>query len=183
MVLGEGAAMLVIETLERARARGAEIWAEIIGFGMSSDAGDIVAPAAKGAAAAMRACLADARLDREDVGYVNAHGTGTAANDSTETKALHLAFGAHARKLMISSTKSLHGHALGGAGAIELAATILALRERFVPPTANFTEADPECDLDYVPNESRAAAIDVALSNTFAFGGHNATIAARRYDN
>lgn len=181
MVLGEGSAILVIENLEHAKARGANILAEIVGFGMSSDAGDIVLPSATGAAAAMQACLVDARLNPDAVGYVNAHGTGTAANDVTETKALHMAFGEHAKKLMVSSTKSLHGHALGGAGAIELAATIIALRDGFVPPTANFTEADPQCDLDYVPNEARATQVDVAISNSFAFGGHNAVVAARRF--
>lgn len=181
MVLGEGAAIMVIESLEHAKARGARIHAEIVGFGQSSDAGDIVLPAATGAAAAMQACLQDARLNPVDVGYINAHGTGTAANDVTETKAIHMTFGAHARKLLISSTKSLHGHALGGAGAIELAATILGLRDGFIPPTANFTEADPQCDLDYVPNEAREATVDVGISNSFAFGGHNAVVAARRF--
>jgi nodulation protein E len=183
MVLGEGAAMFVIENLASAKARGAEIYAEIAGFGMSSDARDIVLPTAAGAAAAMRSCLADGHLDIAEIDYINAHGTGTTANDVTETKAIHMTFRDHARRLMISSTKSMHGHALGGAGAIELAATVLALRERFIPPTANFTEADPECDLDYVPNEARAVAIDAAMSNTFAFGGHNAAIAARRFIN
>jgi nodulation protein E len=181
MVLGEGSAIMVIETLEHARKRGARIHAEIVGFGMSSDAGDIVLPAATGAAAAMKACLDDARIGPEQVDYVNAHGTGTTANDVTETKAIHMTFGDHARKLMVSSTKSMHGHALGGAGAIELAATILALRGGFVPPTANYTEPDPQCDLDYVPNEARAAAAEIAISNSFAFGGHNAVVAAKRF--
>jgi nodulation protein E len=181
MVLGEGSAVMVLENLERAKARGARIHAEIVGFGMSSDAGDIVLPAATGAAAAMRACLEDGRIDAGAVGYVNAHGTGTTANDVTETKAIHMTFGAHARKLAVSSTKSMHGHALGGAGAIELAATILALRDGFIPPTANFTEADPQCDLDYVPNAARETKVDVAISNSFAFGGHNAVVAAKRF--
>jgi nodulation protein E len=180
MVLGEGAAVVVLESLERAKARGAEILGEIVGFGMSSDAGDIVLPSAEGAASAMRACLADAKLAPEDVGYVNAHGTGTAANDVTETKAIHVVFGEHARRLAVSSTKSMHGHALGAAGAIELAATLVALRQGFIPPTANFTEADPQCDLDYVPNEARAKKVDVAISNSFAFGGQNAVLAIRR---
>jgi nodulation protein E len=180
MVLGEGAAIVVIETLEHARARGAEIMGEIVGFGMSSDAGDIVLPSAEGAAAAMRACLADAKLAPEDVGYINAHGTGTAANDMTETKAIHTVFGDHAKRLAISSTKSMHGHALGAAGAIELAATIIALRQGFIPPTANFTEPDPQCDLDYVPNEARAQQVAVAMSNSFAFGGQNAVLTLRR---
>jgi nodulation protein E len=180
MVLGEGAGMVVIETLERARARGAEILAEIVGFGMTSDAVDIVLPSAEGAANAMRACLADAKLAPEQIDYINAHGTGTAANDVTETKAIHTVFGAHAKRLAVSSTKSMHGHALGAAGALELAATIIALRESFIPPTANYTEADPQCDLDYVPNEARAAQVEIAMSNSFAFGGHNAILAIRR---
>jgi nodulation protein E len=180
MVIGEGAAMFVLEERGAAQARGAEILGEIIGFGMSSDASDIVLPSAEGAARAIAGCLEDARLRPDAVQYVNAHGTGTAANDATETKALHNVFGAHARKLMVSSTKSMHGHALGGAGAIELAATLVALRGGFIPPTANYTEPDPQCDLDYVPNEARDVAADVAISNSFAFGGHNAVIAVRR---
>jgi nodulation protein E len=181
MVLGEGAAVAVIETLERATARGAQILAEIVGFGMSSDAGDIVLPSADGAAAAMRGCLADARLAPENVDYINAHGTGTAANDVTETKAIHAVMGGHAKRLAVSSTKSMHGHALGAAGALELAATVIALREGFIPPTANFTEADPQCDLDYVPNQTRLRGIEVAMSNSFAFGGQNAVLALRRF--
>ncbi|HUC60781.1 MAG TPA: beta-ACP synthase, partial [Alphaproteobacteria bacterium] len=147
----------------------------------TSDAGDIVLPAASGCAGAMSACLADGGIAPTDVGYVNAHGTGTTANDMTETKAIRMTFGEHARKLAVSSTKSMHGHALGGAGAIELAATIVALRDGVLPPTANFTEADPQCDLDYVPNEARAQQVEVAISNSFAFGGHNAVLAARRF--
>jgi len=180
MVLGEGAAMFVLEERGAARARGAEILGEIIGFGQTSDASDIVLPSADGAARAIAGCLEDARIRPEAVQYVNAHGTATAANDATETKALHNVFGPHAKKLMVSSTKSMHGHALGGAGAIELAATLIAMREGFVPPTANYNEPDPQCDLDYVPNEAREAAVDVAISNSFAFGGHNAVIAIRR---
>jgi nodulation protein E len=180
MVLGEGSAIFVIENRERAEARGAEILGEIIGFGMSSDAADIVLPSLTGAANAMRFCLADAGLAPEGVTYINAHGTGTAANDITETKAIHAVFGEHARKLAVSSTKSLHGHALGAAGALELASTLIAMRDGFIPPTANFTQPDPECDLDYVPNEAREARIDVAISNSFAFGGHNAVLAIRR---
>jgi len=137
-------------------------------------------PSSDGAASAMRACLADARLAAEEVGYINAHGTGTAANDVTETKAIHMVFGDHARKLAVSSTKAMHGHALGASGALELAATVMAMRQGFIPPTANFTEADPDCDLDYVPNEARAAQVEVAMSNSFAFGGHNAVLAIRR---
>src|SRR5438876_4079217 len=180
MVLGEGAGVVVLETLDRAQARGAQILGEIVGFGMSSDAGDIVLPAAEGAAAAMRACLADAKLAPEDIGYINAHGTGTAANDITETKAIRMVMGEHAKRLAVSSTKSMHGHALGAAGAPELAATVIALHEGFIPPTANFTAPDPQCDLDYVPNEARAQVVDVAISNSFAFGGQNAVLALRR---
>jgi nodulation protein E len=180
MVLGEGAAMFVLENRDRALARGATILGEIIGFGMSSDAADIVLPSAVGAASAMQACLDDAGLKPEDVTYINAHGTGTAANDATETKAIHAVFGDHAKKLAVSSTKSMHGHSLGAAGAIELAATLIAMRDGFIPPTANYKEPDPECDLDYVPNAARQAQIDVALSNSFAFGGHNAVLAVRR---
>jgi nodulation protein E len=180
MVLGEGAAIMVLENRARAEARGAEILAEIVGFGMSSDAADIVLPSVTGATSAMRACLADARLTAEEVGYINAHGTGTLANDVTETKAIHMVFGDHARKLAVSSTKAMHGHALGASGALELAATVMALRQGFIPPTANFAEADPDCDLDYVPNEARAARVEVAMSNSFAFGGHNAVLAIRR---
>jgi nodulation protein E len=179
MVLGEGAAIMVLENRARAEARGAEILAEIVGFGMSSDAQDIVLPSAAGATAAMQACLADAGLTAEEVGYINAHGTGTLANDVTETKAIHMVFGDHARKLAVSSTKAMHGHALGASGALELAATVMALRDGFIPPTANFIEADPDCDLDYVPNEARAARVEVAMSNSFAFGGHNAVLAIR----
>jgi nodulation protein E len=181
MVLGEGAAIIVIETLTRAQVRGAQILGEIVGFGMSSDAGDIVLPSADGAAAAMRGCLEDAKLAPESVGYINAHGTGTAANDVTETKAIHAVMGAHAKRLPVSSTKSMHGHALGAAGALELAATVIALREGFIPPTANFTAPDPQCDLDYVPNEARSQRIDVAISNSFAFGGQNAVLALRAF--
>ncbi len=172
--------MVVIESLERAQARGASILGEIVGFGMSSDAGDIVLPSADGAAAAMRAALADAKLAPEDVGYINAHGTGTAANDITETKAIHMVMGDHAKRLAVSSTKSMHAHALGAAGALELAATVIALREGFIPPTVNFTAPDPQCDLDYVPNQARAQQVEVAMSNSFAFGGQNAVLVLRR---
>jgi len=180
LVLGEGAGMFVLESFERATARGADILGEIAGFGMSSDAGDIILPSLEGATNAIRACLADSRLGPEAFDYINAHGTGTAMNDVTETKAIRAVFGDHANKLAISSTKSMHGHALGAAGAIELAATILAMRDGFIPPTANFTEADPQCDLDYVPNNPRTAKITTALSNSFAFGGLNAVLAVRR---
>jgi nodulation protein E len=180
MVLGEGAAIMVIETYESAQKRGAKILAEIAGFGTTSDASDIVMPALEGSSGAIAACLADAKLAPEQVDYVNAHGTGTAANDVTETKAIHKIFGEHAKKLAVSSTKSMHGHTLGGAGAIELAATLCGMRGGFIPPTANYTEPDPQCDLDYVANEARQAKMNVAISNSFAFGGHNAVIAVKR---
>jgi nodulation protein E len=180
MVLGEGAAVMVLESRDNALARGAEILAEIIGCGSTSDAGDIVMPSAEGASGAIRACLKDAGIAPEDVDYVNAHGTGTAANDITETKALHMVFGDHAKKLAVSSTKSMHGHTLGAAGAMELAAMIAGLRGGFIPPTANYNEPDPQCDLDYVPNEARHQPINVGISNSFAFGGHNAVVAIRR---
>jgi nodulation protein E len=149
---------------------------------MSADAADIVMPDAGGAARAMRAALHQARAALEDVGYINAHGTGTQANDPTETRAIHAVFGAHAGRLAVSSTKSMHGHALGAAGAIELVAVIGALREGVLAPTINFLEADPECDLDVVPNVSRQRRVEVALSNSFAFGGLNAVLALRRAD-
>jgi nodulation protein E len=179
MILGEGAAMLVIEDLDHARARGATPLAEIVGFGMSSDAHHITQPCAEGAAKAMRLALRDAGIGPEEIGYVNAHGTGTTANDCSETRALHLAFGDHARKLAISSTKAMHGHTLGAAGAIEMAATILSAAKGFLPPTIHFTEPDPACDLDYIPNVARAAQVEYALSNSFAFGGMNAVLALR----
>ena len=181
MVLGEGAAVLVLEPLSRAEARGATILGEVVGFGMSADAADITAPDLGGMTRAMEGALADARLAPTDVQYVNAHGTGTAANDATETKALHQVFGAHAGKLAVSSTKSMVGHALGAAGALELVATVMALREGVAPPTIGYLGPDPACDLDYVPNEARAMAIEAALSNSFAFGGLNAVLAVKKF--
>jgi len=180
MILGEGGAMLVLEPLEAARARGARIHAEIVGFGMSSDACHITQPSADGAARAMRAAVCDARLMPEAIGYINAHGTGTQANDVTETSAVRTVFGSHANRLAVSSTKSMHGHALGAAGALEAMAAIIALRDGFLPPTANYSQPDPECDLDVVPNISRTAQVEYALSNSFAFGGLNAVLAFRR---
>ncbi len=182
MVQGEGAAIFVLERLEAAQARGATILAELVGFGMSADAGDIVQPSADGAARAIRGALADARMAPDEVGYINAHGTGTAANDRTECQVVREVFGAHADRLMISSTKSMHGHCIGGAGAVELVALIHALRDGIIPPTANFEEPDPDCDLDVVPNEARKAQVAAAISNSFAFGGLNAVLAARRWD-
>ncbi len=180
MILGEGGAMLVIESLDHARARGAAPIAELVGFGMSSDAHHITQPSAEGAAKAIRAALKDAGISPEQVDYVNAHGTGTTANDATETTALHLAFGEHAPRLAISSTKAMHGHTLGAAGAIESIAAILTLANGFLPATINFNERDPECDLDYVPNCAREANSEYAISNSFAFGGLNAVLAWRR---
>jgi nodulation protein E len=179
MILGEGGAMLVLEPLEAARARGARIHAEIVGFGMSADAGHITQPSAEGAARAIRAALRDAALPPDAVGYINAHGTGTSANDPTETAAIRAVFGAHAGRLPVSSTKSMHGHALGASAAMECLATALALRDGLLPPTANYREADPECDLDVIPNQARAAQVEYALSNSFAFGGLNAVLALR----
>ena len=180
LVLGEGAAIFVLETLERATARGANVLAEIVGAGMSADAGDIVFPSETGAASAMQRALADAQLAPDAIDYINAHGTATPANDPTETRAIRRTFGAHADALAVSSTKSMHGHALGAAGAIELIAVIGALRDGVVPPTANFLDPDPECDLDYVPNVARDKTVRAALSNSFAFGGLNAVLALRR---
>jgi len=180
MVLGEGAGVFVLETLERARARGATILAEFVGAGMSADAGDIVFPSDVGASKAMQRALADGGLDPTEVDYVNAHGTGTPGNDPTETKAIRRVFGAHADALAVSSTKSMHAHALGAAGAIELVATIGALRDGIVPPTMNFLDPDPACDLDYVPNAAREKPVRAAISNSFAFGGLNAVLALRR---
>jgi nodulation protein E len=181
MILGEGGAMLVLEPLERALARGAPIYAEITGFGMSADASHITQPSAEGAARAMRGALRDAGIEAGQVGYINAHGTATQANDPTETAAIRAVFGAHAGKLAVSSTKSMHGHALGAAGALEAVATVLALRNGVLPPTANYREPDPECDLDVIPNQSRKADIEVAISNSFAFGGLNAVLVFRKY--
>ncbi|WP_292290466.1 beta-ketoacyl-[acyl-carrier-protein] synthase family protein [Marivita sp.] len=180
MVQGEGAGVFVFEEYEHARSRGAEILAEIVGFAMTSDASDIVMPSKNGAARAIAGALADARLNPEDVGYINAHGTGTAANDKTECAAVADVFGAHADRLMISSTKSMHGHCIGGTGAIELLACIMALRDGVIAPTIGYEEPDPECALDVVPNVARDARVEVALSNAFAFGGLNAVLALRR---
>jgi nodulation protein E len=181
LILGEGAAILVFETLERAQARGANILGEIVGFGMSADAGDLTAPDVNGMSRAMDGALADARLAPRDIHYVNAHGTGTAANDETETKALHKVFGDHAKSLAISSTKSMVGHALGAAGALELVATMMAISDSIAPPTIGYLGPDPACDLDYVPNKARAMNIDLAMSNSFAFGGLNAVLVVKKF--
>jgi nodulation protein E len=179
MVLGEGAAMLILEPLEQALARGAKPLAEIVGFGMSADACHVTQPSAEGAARAIRAAMRDGGLAPEQVGYINAHGTATEANDRMEAAAIHAVFGSHADTLPVSSTKSMHGHTLGAAGAIEAAATVLALRNGVLPPTMNFTQPDPECELDVIPNQARTKQAEAALSQSFAFGGLNAVLAFR----
>ena len=181
MLIGEGAAIVVLETLDHARNRGADILAEIAGFGMSADSKDLTAPDVNGMTRAISAALADAALPPDMIDYVNAHGTATTANDHAETVALHQSFGAHARQLAVSSTKSVIGHTLGAAGALEFVAAIMAIRVGVVPPTLNYLGADPECDLDYVPNEARRMSVRAILNNSFAFGGLNAVLAARQF--
>lgn len=178
-ILGEGAAMLVLEPMDEALARGAHIHGEVVGFGMSSDAQHITQLSVHGPVRAMRAALRDAGLAPQQIGYINAHGSGTQMNDAVETRAIRELFGTHADKLAVSSTKSLHGHALGATGALEAACTILALERGLLPPTANFLEADPDCNLDIIPNHARPAQVEYALSNSFAFGGHNVVLAFR----
>ncbi len=180
LILGEGGAMLVLENWEHAKARGARILGEVCGFGMSSDAHHITQPTPEGPLRAIRLALADAKIAPESVDYVNAHGTGTTINDSTECQAIRRAFGSHAERLLVSSTKSMHGHTLGAAGAIEAVVSLLALQHGLVPPTANFLDPDPACSLDVVPNEPRQANIETAISNSFAFGGLNAALVMRR---
>ena len=182
MILGEGAAMFVMEELERAQARGARIYAEVAGFGMSADAHHLTMPLASGAAKAMRGALEDANLRPEQVGYVNAHGTATQANDPMESEAIRMVFGDHTDNLPVSSTKSMHGHTLGAAGAIEGAATVLGLHKGMLPPNANFTEPDPECNINVIANEALEAEPEAAISNSFAFGGLNAVVAFKRWD-
>ncbi len=182
MILGEGGAMLVLETLEAARARGARIYAEVIGTGMSSDAHHLTQPSVDGPVQAMCMALAESGISPEAIGYINAHGTATPANDPTEAAAIRKVFGAHTDRIPVSSTKSVHGHALGAAGAIEAVATILALRNGLLPPTANFTELDPECPLDVIANEPRRAEAAAAMSSSFAFGGLNAVLVFRRWE-
>ena len=179
MVQGEGAGVFVLETYEGAKARGAEILAELIGFSMTSDAGDIVMPNQQGAVRAIRGALRDACLDPQDIGYINAHGTGTAANDKTECAAVTEVFGAHAPALMMSSTKSMHGHLIGGTGAVELLACLMALRDGVIAPTIGYEQPDPNCAVDVVPNVARQAKVTAALSNAFAFGGMNAVLALK----
>ncbi|HEV2494346.1 MAG TPA: beta-ketoacyl-ACP synthase II [Terriglobia bacterium] len=179
-VMGEGAAMFLLEELEHAKQRGAKIYAELAGFGMTSDASHITQPSVDGPVRAMRMALQEGETRPEDVDYINAHGTGTKLNDVTETQAIKQVYGEHARKLAISSTKSMHGHVMGATGAVELLATVLAIGRGVVPPTANYRQPDPECDLDYVPNQAREMPVRVAMSNSFAFGGLNAVLLVRR---
>ncbi len=182
-VMGEGAGIVVLEDLEHALARGAKIYAEIVGYGATGDAYHITAPApeGEGGARAMKMALDDAGLAPEEVGYINAHGTSTEYNDKFETMAIKTVFGEHAYKLAVSSTKSMTGHLLGAAGGIEAIFTILALKEGILPPTINLDTPDPDCDLDYVPNAARKQEVNAAISNSLGFGGHNATIAFRKY--
>jgi 3-oxoacyl-[acyl-carrier-protein] synthase II len=186
LVMGEAAGAIVLEELERAKARGARIYAELIGYGMSADASHITEPdpTGKSPARAMRSAIADAGIAPTDVGYVNAHATSTPLGDAAETKVIKVALGEeHARRTPVSSTKGATGHCFGAAGAIEAIFTTLALRDRVVPPTINFEEADPACDLDYIPNVAREVPdLHTAVSNSFGFGGHNATIVLRRFD-
>lgn len=182
-VMGEGAGILILEELEHAQQRGARIYAELIGFGMNSDAYHITSPSPDGSGPArcMELAIASAGIKKEEVGYINAHGTSTPINDAMETKAIKLAFGEHARKLLISSTKSMTGHLLGAAGAVETAYTALTLYHQIIPPTINLENPDPECDLDYVPHKARPAEIEVAISNSFGFGSTNACVVLRKF--
>jgi nodulation protein E len=180
LVIGEGAGVLVLEEMSLAKRRGAKIYAELVGFGMNADGKDMINPAVEGSSAAMRAALAGVgRFDPRTV-YINAHGTGTLMNDPTETKAIRSVFGADADALVVSSTKSMHGHLLGAAGGVEAVAALLAMEAGFIPPTINLDAPDPECDLDYAPNEARQRRTDLAVSNSFAFGGLNAVLAFQR---
>jgi 3-oxoacyl-[acyl-carrier-protein] synthase II len=184
-VMGEGAGIVILEELEHAQARGAKIYAEIVGYGATGDAYHITAPApeGEGGARAMKMALEDGNLKAEDIDYINAHGTSTEYNDKYETFAIKTVFGEHAYKLAVSSTKSMTGHLLGAAGGVEAIFTVLALNENILPPTINLETPDPECDLDYVPNEARQRVIKAAISNSLGFGGHNATIAFKKYEN
>jgi 3-oxoacyl-[acyl-carrier-protein] synthase II len=181
-VIGEGAGVLVIESLEHAQARGATVLAEIVGYGMTCDAHHITAPSpgGVGGAEAIRLAIQDAKLAAVDVDYINAHGTSTPANDKNESSAIKSALGERAHQIPVSSTKSMTGHLLGGSGGIEAVAAVLAIQHQVVPPTINYHNPDPDCDLDYVPNEAREAKVDVVLSNSFGFGGHNVCLAFRR---
>jgi 3-oxoacyl-[acyl-carrier-protein] synthase II len=182
-VMGEGAGALILEERDHALRRGVQVHAELVGFGQSADAFHITAPSedGSGAALAIRRALRSAELEPQAVGYVNAHGTSTPTGDASETKAIRLAFGDHADRLAVSSTKSMVGHLFGAAGAVEGVATVLAVREGILPPTINQTDPDPACDLDYVPNQARKAEVEAAISNGFGFGGHNAVVVFRRH--
>ena len=181
MVIADGAGILVLEELEHAKARGATIYAEIIGFGASCDASHLTAPQSEGQVRAIDAALNEARVAISDIQYINAHGTGTSLNDSTETESIKKVFGDYAYDIPISAQKSMTGHAIGAAGAMEIIATTLSMHHGILLPTINLNEADPLCDLDYVANQSRTKQIDIALSNHFAFGGANAAIVLRRF--
>ena len=183
LVMGEGSAVIVLETESRAKARGANILAELAGYGSTADAFHVTAPheQGEGGKAAIRMALASAKANAEDVGYVNAHGTGTQLNDQSETRAVKGAFGDLARKIPISSTKSMTGHMMGATGALEIIFCVLAIRDGILPPTIHYQTPDPECDLDVIPNKAREKKIDLAISNAFGFGGHNAVLAVRRY--
>ncbi len=183
-IIGEGGAILILEELEHARKRGAEIYGEVVGYGSSSDAHHLTAPApgGEGAARCMKTALDDAGISPADVDYINAHGTSTPLNDKFETMAIKTVFGDWAPKVPVSSTKSMSAHLLGAAGALEAAVCLLAMRNQLIPPTINYEFPDPECDLDYVPNQARAAEIKIALSNSFGFGGHNATIILKKFE-
>jgi len=181
-VMGEGSGIMVLETLEHAQRRGARIYAELVGYGMSADAHHMTLPALDGAVRSMRLCLQDAKVAPSAIDYVNAHGTSTPAGDVNETQALKEVFGEHARKLAVSSTKSMTGHLLGAAGGIESVITVLSIVKGLLPPTINYETPDPECDLDYVPNKARAAQVRTALTNSFGFGGTNASLIFTRFD-
>jgi 3-oxoacyl-[acyl-carrier-protein] synthase II len=184
LVFGEGAGVLVLEELEYAKARGANILAEIVGYGTTSDAFHVTAPdpEAKGATIAIQQALDDAKLTPQDIHYISAHGTATALNDVMETKAVKHVFGEHAYKVPMSSTKSMTGHGMGATAAMEAVFSVLAIRDQVAPPTMNFEEADPECDLDYVPNQARQMPISCVMSNSFGFGGHNVSLIFKRFD-
>jgi len=183
LVMGEGSAVIVLETESRAKARGANILAELAGYGSTADAFHVTAPheQGEGGAAAIRMALASAKANPEDVGYINAHGTGTQLNDQSETRAVKGAFGDLAYKIPISSTKSMTGHMMGATGALEIIFCVQAIREGILPPTIHYQTPDPECDLDVIPNKAREKKINLAISNAFGFGGHNAVLVVRRY--
>jgi 3-oxoacyl-[acyl-carrier-protein] synthase II len=182
--MGEASGVLVLETLEHAISRGAKIYAEFAGIGLTDDAYHITqpAPGGEGAVRSMSLCITDAGLTPQDIDYINAHGTSTQHNDKNETQAIKTVFGDRAYKMAISSTKSMTGHLLGAAGAIEAIATVLSIKESIIPPTINYFTQDPECDLEYTPNKARKMEIHAAISNTFGFGGHNASLCFKRFD-